>query len=421
MRIGIDASNLRSGGGLTHLSALLAHADAHEAGIEQIVVWGSRATLDRLAPQPWLVKTVCPELDGSATARISWRRRSLPALARAECDILFAPGGLCTNRFHPVVTMSRNMLPFQWREMARYGPSKMLARLALLRFLQTRSLRTADGVLFLSQFAENAVSGATGPLAAKTAVIPHGVAERFFKAPRPQHGLSDYSAARPMRLLYTSIVDVYKHQWQVAEAVAQLRREGLPIAIEFVGDSYPQAGERLMRALRRRDPQGKSLTLVGPVDHAALPDRYHAADAFVFASSCENLPNILLEAMASGLPIACSSRGPMPEVLGTGGLYFDPLKPTEIADALRQLVTDAAVRSRLATEAYDRARHFSWTSCAQATFRFLRDVLDFHRDRSALPALRAMPTALGGHVPSSAESSTPTQSRGHGTHQFLDA
>jgi glycosyltransferase involved in cell wall biosynthesis len=381
MRIGIDASNLRSGGGLTHLAALVAHADALEAGIERVVVWGPRATLDRLGEQPWLVKAACPELDGSPAARMSWRRRSLPALARAECDILFAPGGLCTNRFHPVVTMSRNMLPFQWREMARYGPSTMLARLALLRVLQQRSLRTADGVIFLSQFAANAVTRATGPRPGKTAVIPHGVAERFFKAPRPQRALSDYSAARPMRLLYTSIVDVYKHQWHIAAAVAQLRREGLPLTIEFVGDSYPQAGRRLTRALRRHDPQGKFISLTGPVDHSVLPDRYHAADAFVFASSCENLPNILLEAMASGLPIACSCRGPMPEVLGAGGLYFDPLRPSEIADTLRQLVADVAARSRLAAEAYDRARQFSWTSCAQATFRFLSEVLEAHRNR----------------------------------------
>jgi glycosyltransferase involved in cell wall biosynthesis len=418
MRIGIDASNLRSGGGLTHLCALLAHADARKAGVERVVVWGPRATLDRLAPQPWLVKAACPELDGSATARFSWRRRSLPVLARAECDILFAPGGLCTDRFHPVVTMSRNMLPFQWREMARYGPSKMLARLALLRFLQRRSLRTADGVIFLSQFAESAVTRATGPLAGKTAVIPHGVAERFFQAPRPQRALSDFSVSQPLRLLYTSIVDVYKHQWHVADAVAQLRREGLPLIIEFVGDAYPQAGRRLTRALRRHDPQGTFLSQTGPIDHSVLPDRYHAADAFVFASSCENLPNILLEAMASGLPIACSCRGPMPEVLGNGGLYFDPLKPGEILESLRQLVTDAMARSRLAAEAYTRARHFAWTSCAQATFRFLSDVLDSHRNRSARPVPVAMPTALGGHGNSRAQSGTPTQSRGHGTHHF---
>jgi glycosyltransferase involved in cell wall biosynthesis len=179
-----------------------------------------------------------------------------------------------------------------------------------------------------------------------------------------------------MRILYVSIVDVYKHQWHVAEAVARLRREGVPIAIEFVGDSYPKAGRRLRSALQRLDPQHAFLTVREAADHAALPQRYHTADLFVFASSCENLPNILLEAMAAGLPIATSSGGPMPEILGESGLYFDPLKPESIAKALRRLADDADLRGRLAAGAYARAGQFSWEQCAQSTFRFLASVLE---------------------------------------------
>jgi len=53
--------------------------------------------------------------------------------------------------------------------------------------------------------------------------------------------------------------------------------------------------------------------------------------------------NILVEAMASGLPIACSNRGPMPEVLGDAGVYFDPEDPHDIARALRtDRIADAA-------------------------------------------------------------------------------
>jgi glycosyltransferase involved in cell wall biosynthesis len=380
MRIGIDASNLKRGGGLTHLSALLAHADPLDAGLDRVIVWGSRATLERLAPRPWLTKADCAELEGSAAAQVLWRRRVLPTLARAECDLLFAPGGLCTDRFHPVVTMSRNMLPFQLREALRYGPSAMLARLALLRRLQQRSFRTADGVIFLSQFAQDTVLRTTGPLPGRTTVIPHGVAEPFFHAPRPQRSLSDYSADRPMRILYVSIVDVYKHQWHVAEAVARLRREGVPIAIEFVGDSYPKAERRLRPVLQRLDPQRAFLTVKGAADHVALPQSYHTADLFVFASSCENLPNILLEAMAAGLPIASSSGGPMPEILGEGGVYFDPLKPESIAKALRRLADDADLRGRLAADAYARAGQFSWEQCARSTFRFLGSILEEARE-----------------------------------------
>lgn len=393
MRIGIDASNLKSGGGLTHLAALLAHVDAREAGLDEVIVWGSQATLDRIKPRPWLTKANCSALEGSAASTLAWRRRELPHLARNECDLLFAPGGLCTDAFHPVVTMSRNMLPFQRREALRYGPSRMLGRLALLRAMQKRSFRHADGVIFLSGFAEGEVLRATGPLPGKTAIIPHGVAEPFFKAPRPQVPLNEFSSARPFRLLYTSIVDVYKHQWHIAEAAAQLRREGLPVSVEFAGDAYPPAARRLGSTIRRLDPREEFLRATEPVAHSELPALYHSADAFVFASSCENLPNILLEAMAAGLPIACSGCGPMPEILRDGGLYFDPLRPAEIAQILRRLVVDFTLRQQLATRAHERSREFSWRRCAQATFEFLSDVLETHRPRHSSAFSRAVTPA----------------------------
>ncbi|HXY33909.1 MAG TPA: glycosyltransferase family 1 protein [Planctomycetaceae bacterium] len=374
MRVGIDASNLRGGGGVTHLAALLSHVDVAETGVERVVVWGPRSALWQLADRPWLVKSNPPELERSLASRIAWGRLTLPRCARDECDVLFAPGGLCTDRFHPVVTMSRNMLPFQLGEMWRYGFSRMSLRLAILRRAQRKSFQIADGVIFLTQFARDSVLQVTGPLRGQTTVIPHGIESRFFAKPRPQRAATDFTADNPMRLLYVSIVDVYKHQWNVAEAVARLRKAGLPIAIQFVGDAYAPAGRRLRRVLRTRDPQGQYLQYVGPLIHADLPSCYRAADGFVFASTCENLPNIVLEAMASGLPIACSNRLPMPEILGPAGVYFDPLSTSQIGEALRQLFHEAELRRRLAVAAYEHSQQFSWSVCARDTFRFLAEI-----------------------------------------------
>jgi glycosyltransferase involved in cell wall biosynthesis len=86
------------------------------------------------------------------------------------------------------------------------------------------------------------------------------------------------------------------------------------------------------------------------------------------------MPNVLLEGMAAGLPIACSKRGPMPEVLGDAGVFFDPERPGEIAGALRCLAEDAALRERLAAAASERARHFSWVRCAEETLAFIAAV-----------------------------------------------
>jgi glycosyltransferase involved in cell wall biosynthesis len=369
--VGVDASNLGPGGSMTHLTNLLAVARPAEHGIERIVVWGGSANLARLPEQPWLEKVAVPALDGGLRRRLVWQRFRLPALARRGCDVLFVPGGNARpGGFHPMVTMSRNMLPFEGRELRRYGLSPMTLRLLLLRLGQSRTFAHADGLIFLTEYARAAVSR-TAQLPAHVTVIPHGVEERFRIEPREQRPLASYTMERPLRALYVSIVDVYKHQWHVASAVHALRAAGLPIAIDFVGPAYPPALARFEATLRELDPHGAHLRYLGAVPFQKLHELHHAADLFVFASSCENMPNVLLEGMAAGLPIACSKRGPMPEVLGDAGLYFDPERPDEIAAALRRLAEDDALRRRLAAAASQRARQFSWERCARETLAFV--------------------------------------------------
>lgn len=371
MRVGIDASNLRAGGGVTHLSELLRAADPRAAGISQVGVWGGHDTLAQLSPAPWLALTHEPALDGRLPSRLAWQQWSLHRRVRGRYDLLFVPGGSYAGRFSPFVTMSRTLLPFEPGERQRYGVSWMSAKMALLRRGQAATLRRADGVIFLTAYARDVVTSVTGPLAGRTGLIPHGVNAAFVKEPRPQPGAEQYSDARPFRLLYVSTVDMYKHQWHVAEATAVLRRRGVPVTLELVGSAYAPALRRLHATLDRVDPAGQFVRYTGPVPHAVLPARYHEADAFVFASSCENMPNILLEAMAAGLPIACAERGPMPSVLGDAGRYFDPEAPQSIADAVEQLYRDPALRADLAARAFRRARLYSWERCAHETFTFL--------------------------------------------------
>jgi glycosyltransferase involved in cell wall biosynthesis len=375
MIVGIDASNLRAGGGVTHLRELLAAAAPEKQGVQAVIVWGGRATLDELPERPWLEKRQEPWLDRSLAHRASWQRQQLPRLARhAGCSVLFCPGGLAPRDFRPVVTMCRNLLPFEWPEMRRYGISWMFLRLLLLRRMQVGTFRRADGVIFLTSSAQRRVMAVTGRLAAQTAVIPHGINERFFCPPRPPRPLARARDASPFRIVYVSIVDVYKHQWHVAEAVARLRTAGVPVELELVGPTYPPARRRLEAVMRRIDPDGGFIRYRGFVPYNELPEVYKKADICVFASSCENLPNILLESMAAGLPIACSNRGPMREVLGEAGVYFEPEHPESIAKAIRELIESAELRTEKAQMAFERAQRYSWGRCADETFSFLAAV-----------------------------------------------
>jgi len=133
MRLGIDASNIRDGGGLTHLVELLRAAKPQEHGFDEVIVWGSSATLNCLEDRPWLKKVYDPVLDQILPMRLYWQLFTLDRLMRKErCDVLFVPGGTYTGAFRPFVTFSQNLLPFEWTEARRYGVSWMLLKMLLL-------------------------------------------------------------------------------------------------------------------------------------------------------------------------------------------------------------------------------------------------------------------------------------------------
>lgn len=377
MRVGIDASNLRGGGGVTHLRELLRACDPERDHFSEITVWGGKVTLGKLPNNvAWLKLRHVPMLDRALLARIWWRHTHLPKLAHQACDILFIPGGLPGFGLVPWVTMCRNMLPFEPAERRRYGVSLERLRLEILRRVQARSFMQANGLIFLTEYAKATVLNVLPRSPARTVTIPHGVDRRFTMEPRPVRRIEDCSESYPFRLLYVSKVNLYKHQWNVVAAVAGLRSRGMPVTLELIGGAYKPALNRLSEAINRFDPGHEFVRYQGNVPFEELHHRYHAADLFVYASSCENMPNILLEAMAAGLPIASSSSGPMPEVLGNRDGCFNPEDSSDMMRALENLISDPNRRRDMAARAYARAQRYSWEACARHTFVFLRNVLE---------------------------------------------
>ncbi len=375
MRLGIDASNLRAGGGMTHLVELLRIAQPQEHGFQEVIVWGGEVTLCRLEERVWLRKMSEPLLDRALPMRLYWQLFMLERLAlREKCDLLFFPGGMGGGKFIPFVTMCRNMLPFEWEEARRFGISGALLRLMLLRWGQSWAFRKAKGIIFLTKYARDEVMKVIGSVDGVSAIIPHGVEARFVYRPREQHDIGYYSKDRPFRILYVSRIDVYKHQWNVVEAVTQLRRSGIPVRLDLVGSAYKPALKKLMQKICKAGIVDTFVYYHGSIPYAELQDWYKKSDMFVFASSCENMPNILLEAMASGLPIACSNKGPMFEILGDSGIYFDPEKPSDIADALKKIIDSPFMRAQKAEAAYQQTKVYTWKRCAEETFKFLVNI-----------------------------------------------
>jgi len=238
--IGLDASNIKSGGGITHLLNLLRSSDPRKHGITKVVVWAGKNTLSLLPRYDWLRSVSTDYIDMSLPFRTWWQQMLLPGcLTREGCDLLFSPGGLSPRRLSvPVVTMFQNLLPFDPHEMARYGLSPVGIRLRLLRRLQEESFKKSDGVIFLTHYAAKTVQSCIrGDIHGKIGIIPHGVEHIFYNEPRPVSPVSFINDFNSFRLLYVSIVDMYKHQWNVVEAVGRLRTKGLPLTVDFVGSA----------------------------------------------------------------------------------------------------------------------------------------------------------------------------------------
>ncbi len=380
--VAIDASRNRSGGAKTHLIGILTAADIRQHGIAQVHVWSYRSLLQLLPDVSWLVKHNPPALEKSLPCQMWWQYKNLPKELRAHgCDVLLSTDAGSVCRYRPSVVMSRDMLSFEGSETKRYPLwSFARLRLILLRYMQVRSLRSASGAIFLTQYASDVIQKYTGHLS-KVRIIPHGIGGQFRQC--PSFGLWKGSK-KNIRCVYVSNADMYKHQWHVITAISKLRQRGYSLLLRLVGAASGPAKELVDQAINQSDPRREFIELLDAVPYKDIPSHLAHADIFIFASSCENMPNTLVEAMASGLPIACSNRGPMPEILQEAGVYFDPEDPNTIAEAIEKLILDDDFRHMVARKAMEISHQYSWSRCARETLIYLADIssnMNMSKDR----------------------------------------
>ena len=376
MRLGIDASNIRSGGGIIHLQKILEKAEPNKHLINRVIVWGGDTLLENLPDKPWLELRKISYLNHQFPLRLFWQQTKLGKLAHECCDLLFVPGGLYLGGFRPYVSMFQNMQIFESKERSREGFSKERLRLCLLKCAQSRTFRDASGLICLSEYASNYLAQYYPFVTAQTSVrlIAHGT-----KQIQSEHSVSvkkKNTNNETLRLLYVSTVKKYKHQWNLIDAVGLLRKEGIPIELHLVGGGDSHALNLMQDAILRNKLEKNFIFYHGSLPYKETLEWYHKADIFVFPSTCETFGISLLEAMTAGLPIASSDRGPMPEVLKDAGLYFNPESVTSIKNCLRYMIENPNLRQRLGKKAKQYSQAFNWKKCAVETFAFLSSVYE---------------------------------------------
>ena len=366
----MNALSARLGGGQTYVSNLLEslpeqlNAEIFILAPDSLSLPHGKRNLTKI-PVTWPVE--------NPFVRAMWERLCLsPLLSRLGADVLFCPGGIVGTRAPAgckTVTMFRNMIPFSPQQRRRYRPGYMRVRNWLLERAMTRSMAKADCVIFISEFARGVVQRKVPGLPGKTMVIPHGVNPIFRNnhEPRP-----DWLPAHNY-ILYVSILDVYKAQLEVVRAFALLKtRRPTAEKLILAGPDRSRYARTVQGEIERLGLRNDVL-MTGPIAHDALPSLYRNALINIFASECENCPNIMLEALASGRPLLASCREPMPEFGGDAAVYFDPSSPEELADKLQSIIDDPVRMAELSGKALQRSLLYDGSKAAQRTWELIQD------------------------------------------------
>lgn len=372
MILGIDACNIRQGGGVTHLLEIINEFNPERHGFEKIVIWSSTQTLDKIPTKYYIEKINNHYIDKNFITSFFFQLFYLKhQLKSKSCDIVLVPGGTFLASFTPFVTMSQNLLPFELKEAFRYKSFFKKIKFILLRLTQSYTFKNATGLIFLTEYAKGIIADQV-KIPLNNVIIPHGINKKYLQFPKTQLQSFEYNVSKKFKLLYVSILSPYKHQSNIVESVCRLNEKGYPIQLVLIGPSETQSLNELNNTMAMFPNSETCIEYLGAIKHNELFNYYKDADAFIFASTCENLPIILIEAMSSGLPILCSNYGPMPEVLGKNeNMYFDPLKVDSIQEKIIEFFEKKDIREKISIQSYNRSLKYSWSEIADYTYKYL--------------------------------------------------
>ena len=374
MKIGVDASDLLSGGSITHLKEFFAHIDITKHPFSSMIVWAPKKLIKQL-PQRNFIEYVEVNFENNRIKKIIWKKFLFDReLTKLRVDVLFIPGSFFIGNFRPYVQIARNLLPFDKTLVREYRYSLQYFRLRVLKVLMVKSYLNSNGLIMLAKSQKKIMDQYVPNFKGKIKIIPHGVSKDF-EENKTKEKNDNLDNSKILRIGYVSIIDFYKNQANVLKAAKILKGRGYKFSLEFVGNKYEPAFNKFQSLLDEIDPKNKYIKYLGEISHNSIQKFYKEIDIFIFASSCEAFGQILTEAMRSSLPIACSNKSTMPETLGDCGVYFDPDDTSSIVDALEKLINSKSLRKKISKKAYNRSKLFSWEVTVDNTIDLISNIV----------------------------------------------
>lgn len=356
IRIGVNALYLIPGGVggteiyLRQLLAALAELDQ----INEYLVFTNLETQSDLVPKQanfhWKPQAVHARF---RPARILWEQIVLPfEAARYRLDVLFNPGFTA-----PIFSPCRQVTVFHDLQHKRHPEYFSWFDLPFWRLLLWASAHRSHRLIAVSEATRSDLLRFYRIREERVSVVHHGVEPAFSQLDRLH--TESY-------LLCVSTLHPHKNLLRLIGAYGRKKRD-FQLILAGLRGFHAEAIEQLVEEMVLRD----CVQITGWVHREKLYSLYRRAGAFVYPSTFEGFGMPVLEALAAGIPVACSDIPPLREVAGDAALYFDPFNEDEIASAIERIMSDTSLQERLAKAGRERARGFRWQKSAEQTLKVL--------------------------------------------------
>jgi glycosyltransferase involved in cell wall biosynthesis len=380
LRVGLNLAYLveDSGGSGTYARRLLPELLRAEPGIE-LTAWIGTTAPAWLAHEPWAgeVRWIRLPVPGIGTPWHLWHELAGTGLdaRRRRLDVVHGLANLGP-LVHPGVAAVVTILDVIWI----HHPKATDARFrAVMGTLAPAVGRASDRVIAISEAARDDISQTLRLDPEKFDVTPLGIASP------PQRRAAPDAATTRERLglgpepiaLCVAAKRAHKNLHGLIRGFASLpdAGEGGEASAQLVLPGSPNAYEQELRALARELGVERSVRFPGWISDEDLEDLYAIAACFVLPTLQEGFGLPVLEAMARGVPVACSDIPALREIVGSSALLFDPLDPAAIATAIRRLTSEPGLAADLVRSGRERCRLFTWERTARATLDSYRHAL----------------------------------------------
>lgn len=372
MRIGINLLYLLPGvvGGTQTYATSLIKSLVSQYPNDEFVVYLNQTAYEQqdllaLPDSPRVLPFATDVSGGRRELRYAYEQLRLPQLATSHhLDVLHSMGYVGPFRTSmPHVVTVHDLIYEGFRDHMPWS------RRMALKFFVRGTVRSAARTIAVSEASRSQIV-ADIPAARDRVTVVHEAGRELPKNWHPDHSVvGHYSLTTPYLVAFGS-PSPSKNLPRLLNAFARIAPE-VPHSLVLVG--------RLAESSAIAD-QVQALGLDGRVCVTGYVPEHHVmsliglADAFCFPSLYEGFGLPVLDAQLGGIPVACSNAASLPEVAGEGALFLNPTSIKSIADALRDVLTNQTLRTKLVEAGKTNAARFSWKEAAQQTHQVYEEV-----------------------------------------------